>query len=75
MIDKLKTQIIHWLGGHTEAEWCENISHSYDTGVLTMLYDLKTFADQLNGCSADDWCKQMYKRIEQGIKRREKGIH
>lgn len=37
MIDKLKTQIIHWLGGHTEAEWCENSSHSYDTGVLTML--------------------------------------
>ena len=32
---------------------------------------MKTFADRLNGLSADEWCKQMYQRIEQGIQQKE----
>lgn len=75
MIDKLKTKLIHLLGGYTEAEIRESNDNSYNIGVLAMLYNLKTFADKLNGCSADDWCKKMYECIEQGIQRLEKGNH
>lgn len=75
MINKLKTKLIHWLGGYIEAEQRENGNESFNAGVLTTLYDLKNFADRLNGLSADDWCKKMYERIEQGLQRREEGTH
>lgn len=48
MIDKLKTKLIHWLGGYTEAEQRENGREAYDVGVKTMLYSMKVFADRLN---------------------------
>lgn len=75
MIDKLKTKLIHKLGGYTEAEQRENDKISFNAGVLTMLYDIKNFADLLYGLSSDEWCKQMYQRIEQGIQRKEKSTH
>lgn len=75
MIDKIKTKLIHWLGGYTEAEQRENGREAYGIGVQTMLYNLKVFADRLNGLPADDWCKKMYERLEQGIQRREEGTH
>ena len=75
MIDKLKTKLIHKLGGYTEAERRENGKISFNAGVLTMLYDIKNFADHLNGLSADEWCKKMYQRLEQGIQRRNEDTH
>lgn len=75
MIDKLKAKLIHLLGGYTEAEQHENGREAYCVGVQTMLYNLKVFADRLNGLPADDRCKKMYERIEQGIQRGEKDTH
>lgn len=75
MIDKLKTKFIHMLGGYTKAEQRENGKKSFNVGVLTMLYDMKNFADHLYGFSADEWCKQMYQRIEKGIQHQENSTH
>ena len=70
MIDKIKTKLIHWLGGYTEAELRENSREACNAGEESMLYSLKVFADRLYGLPADDWCKKMYERIIQCLKRR-----
>ena len=68
MIDKIKTKLIHWLGGYTEAEQRTNGKSYFNSGVFTTYCYLLSFADSLYGLSADDWCKQMYQRIEQVVK-------
>lgn len=66
MIDKIKTKLIHWLGGYTEAEKRATGREAYEVGVKTMAHNMKVFADRLYGLPADDWCKEMYERIKQG---------
>lgn len=68
MIDKIKTKLIHWLGGYTEAEKRANGNSKYNSGVFVTYCHLLSFADRLYGLSADDWCKRMYQHIEQGVK-------
>lgn len=65
MIGKIKTKLIHWLGGYTEAEQHANGRDAYEVGVKSMAYSMRVFADKLYGLPADDWCKKMYERIKQ----------
>ena len=69
MLDKIKTKLIHWLGGYTYAELRKDGRKSYELGVdigeMHMAYRIKDFADSLYGLPADDWCKQMYEHIKQ----------
>lgn len=68
MIDKIKTKLIHWLGGYTEAEQRANDRSYFNSVVCTTYCYILSFADSLYGLSADDWCKRMYQHIEQGVK-------
>lgn len=65
MIDKIKTKLIHLLGGYTEAEQRANGRDAYEVGVKSMAYSMRVFADKLYGLPAEDWCKKMYERIKQ----------
>ena len=65
MIDKIKTKLIHLLGGYTKAELRKNGRESYEVGVKTMAYNMKLFADSQYGLPAGDWCKNMYEHINQ----------
>ena len=66
MIDKIKTKLIHWLGGYTEDECRAKCIDAYKVGAKNMAYNMKVFADRLYGLPADEWCKEMYERIKQG---------
>ena len=66
MIDTIKTKLIHWLGGYTEAECREKCIDAYKVGADNISYSMKVFADRLYVLPADEWCKEMYERIKQG---------
>ena len=66
MIDKIKTKLIHWLGGYTKAEFRKNERESFEFGETNMRYRLYSFANSLYGLPADEWCKKMYERIRYG---------
>ena len=66
MIDKIKTGLIHRLGGYTKAELRKNSRESYKVGAKSMAFSMKVFADRLYGLPAEEWCKKMYERIKQG---------
>ena len=67
MINKIKTKLIHLLGGYTEDEQRENGRNSFNDGVYTTYCYMMSFANSLYGLSADDWCKKMYQYIEKGV--------
>ena len=66
-MNKIKTYLIHFLGGVTEEENKESNANSNAIGRLQKLYDLKSFVDSMNGTPADEWCKRMYQRIIESI--------
>ena len=68
MIDKIKTKLIHLLGGYTEAEQRANGKSNFNSGVFITYCYLLSFADSLYGLTADDWCRRMYQYIEQAVK-------
>lgn len=63
MKKKIKTWLIHLLGGVTVEESKNSGKGHYRIGVFFTLADLKYYADSLNGKSADEWCKKMYEYI------------
>lgn len=63
MKKKIKTWLIHLLGGVTVEESKNSGKGHYRIGVFFTLADLKYYADSLNGKPADEWCKQMYEFI------------
>lgn len=68
MTKRLKTWLIHRLGGVT-TQGNERIAWStYHVGKLAALHDAKAFADSMNGTQADEWCKRMYDYILDKIK-------
>ena len=66
MIDKIKTKLIHWLGGYNKAELRKKCRESYEVGKINMAFELHLFADTIYGLPADEWCKKVYERIKQG---------
>lgn len=68
---KIKSFLIHLLGGHTHKEMCDELVRSNTLARLDTLYTIRKFAEQMNGIPADDWCKRMYNHICGCIKRLE----
>lgn len=63
MKKKIKTWLIHLLGGVTVEESKNSSKGHYRIGIFFTLADLKHYADSLNGKPADEWCKKMYEYI------------
>lgn len=63
MKKKIKTWLIHLLGGVTVEESKKSGKGYYRIGMLFTLADLKHYAESLNGKPADEWCKLMYEEI------------
>lgn len=80
---KIKTYLIHLLGGVTKreahaarhaqfrqlVEIVPDVMHkALPLGSLIAVKRLKQRADSINGVSADDWCKIIYEAMETDIK-------
>ena len=63
MKKKIKTWLIHLLGGVTEKEIHQSNINSACFGAYQALTIIKEYADSLNGKPADEWCKLMYEEI------------
>lgn len=63
MKKKIKTWLIHLLGGVTEDQiYQSNINSAY-VGAYQALDIIKKYADSLNGKPTDEWCELVYKQI------------
>ena len=60
---KLKQKLIHLLGGMTVEESQDSDTNSFVMGQWAALHEAKTFAESLNGITADDWCKAVYNHL------------
>ncbi len=60
---KIKTWLIHLLGGVTENDIHQSNINSACFGAYKALTIIKEYADSLNGKSADKWCELVYKQI------------
>lgn len=63
MKKKIKTWLIHLLGGVTVSESQEHYKSICYNSAYISLTTIKEYADSLNGTPADEWCKLMYKQI------------
>lgn len=68
MKKKFKTWLIHRLGGMTREESNESDHNSYDTGVYTTMISVRNVAKRLYGRPAEEWCKAMYRYLDDSIK-------
>lgn len=55
-MNKLKTRIIHWLGGYTR----EEERQAYTDGNHDMCVQIREKAKELNGMDPVDWCNSMW---------------
>ena len=81
---KIKTYLIHLLGGVTKREvFCAHVKKTIELvtdvtgktlplGSLVAVKHLKKYADSLNGLPADEWCKRMYDAISSDVERYDK---
>lgn len=60
---KIKTWLIHLLGGVTVAENKKGNHISFLLGKKCGCIDIRDYADSLYGEPADEWCKLMYEFI------------
>ena len=63
MKKKIKTWLIHLLGGVTGKEIHQSNINSACFGAYQALTIIKEYADSLNGKPADEWCELVYKQI------------
>lgn len=68
MKKKIKTWLIHLLGGVTVSEWRQSKFNSACFGACKALAIIKEYADSLNGMPADEWCELVYKKICRQLK-------
>ena len=73
MKEKIKTFLIHWLGGMTADEAKSSDLRSFQNGAYGGLLVIRKYMDSLNGTPADDWCKLVYDFILQAINTYEDG--
>lgn len=63
MKKKIKTWLIHLLGGVTVSESQEHYkSICYNSAYISLTF-IKEYAEALYGKPADEWCKLMYEEI------------
>ena len=60
---KIKTLLIHLLGGVTVTESRKKGEKSFNLGMKGACIDIRDYADYLYGKPADEWCKLMYEFI------------
>lgn len=72
MKQRIKTWLIHQLGGITRTEACNVKRDNLSTGTYVALVSLRIFADNMNGKPADEWFKRMYDHICKQIERMER---
>lgn len=74
----MKKFIINLLGGYTKDEFEDKQLNlaliEKRIGAYNTLLNLRHFAEQMNGISADEWSKRMYDHICGSIKRLEAEI-
>lgn len=63
MKKKIKTWLIHRLGGVTVSEKRKNNKKIFRLGMQGACIDIRDYADSLYGKPADEWCKLMYECI------------
>ena len=63
MKKKIKTWLIHLLGGVTVAENRKRNEKIFLLGMKGACIDIRDYADSLYGKPADEWCKLMYEEI------------
>ena len=76
---KIKTYLIHLLGGVTKREASRTrirksiklVNMSLPLGSLVAVRHLKGYADSLNGIPANEWCKRMYDAITADLEKYE----
>lgn len=68
MKKKIKTWLIHLLGGITVRESFESDKNSASLGAYTALSIIKGYAESLNGKPADEWSKLVYEQICRQLK-------
>lgn len=73
MKKKIKTWLIHRLGGLTVAESKASDKAGLQSGTYVTLISLKLFADRMNGLPAEEWSRRMYQHITDSIKQMEGG--
>lgn len=61
---KIKTKIIHLLGGYTRDEYNKARTERFDEGVASVCASMFTLARNSWGMSAEQWCTRMYAYIE-----------
>lgn len=64
-MNKIKTFLIHRLGGVTTADAAMDYAVGYENGHNDCLAIVLQKMQSLNGLSADEWCKQMYNYIKE----------
>ena len=60
---KIKTLLIHLLGGVTVTESRKRGEKSFNLGMEGACIDIRDYAEYLYGKPADEWCKLMYEFI------------
>lgn len=68
MKKKIKTWLIHLLGGVTVAESRKKGEKLFDFGMQGACIDIRDYADSLYGKPADEWCELVYKKICRQLK-------
>ena len=63
MKKKIKTWLIHLLGGVTVAENRKENQEIFYFGMISACIDIRDYADSLNGKPADEWSELMYEFI------------
>lgn len=63
MKKKIKTWLIHLLGGVTVAENRKENQEIFYFGMISACIDIRDYADFLYGKPADEWCELMYEFI------------
>lgn len=84
---KIKTYLIHLLGGVTKREaFNEHFKNTIKLvtdvtgktlplGSLVAVKHLKRYAESLNGIPADDWCKRMYDALSADVENYQKQFY
>jgi hypothetical protein len=63
-MNKIKTAIIHWLGGVTIEEATNNIAACQIESIKTAFRAFREKIREYNGLPADEWCKRVWDLAE-----------
>jgi hypothetical protein len=68
-MNKIKTAIIHWLGGVTAQELKDAKISCFKRGYRIEATAIQCEMRDLNGLSAEEWCDAMWKYVAERVER------